>query len=137
VIYYFAYGSNLDLMQMRKRCPGSELVAPAVLADHTLLFAGYSKRWAGPVATVRKRPGHSVPGAVYRITRKDKRRLDGFEGCPFVYERRRVKVTTAEGAVDAYTYRMVDDRKRGRPSEKYLAAIVGGYHRLGFHLEAS
>ena len=35
---YFAYGSNLDFVQMRSRCPSAQFVAVAKLPDHQLAF---------------------------------------------------------------------------------------------------
>ena len=31
-VKYFAYGSNMDIAQMKRRCPEAELLGPAVLS---------------------------------------------------------------------------------------------------------
>jgi len=55
---YFAYGSNLDGAQMRRRCPSARLVGAAILDGYRLGFAGQSAAWGGGVATVvRDREG--------------------------------------------------------------------------------
>ena len=37
--YYIAYGSNLNIRQMRMRCPHARVVGTAVIKDYELLFA--------------------------------------------------------------------------------------------------
>ena len=38
--YYFAYGSNMNLGQMRFRCPDAEVVGNVRLEDYRLAFRG-------------------------------------------------------------------------------------------------
>lgn len=129
---YFAYGSNLDAEQMRRRCPGAAFVQKARLEGHTLNFVGHSANWGGPVATIRKHRGHTVPGVIYSLSRSDLARLDGFEGCPFVYERRVVSVRTRSGMRKVLVYVHTSTERGSRPSDKYLGVIYGAYQRLGF-----
>ncbi|MFI5246539.1 MAG: gamma-glutamylcyclotransferase family protein, partial [Gemmatimonadales bacterium] len=56
MVLYFAYGSNLDEAQMRERCPAAERVARATLRGHVLTFGGFSHKWNGAVASVRRAP---------------------------------------------------------------------------------
>ncbi len=77
---YFAYGSNLDFDQMRKRCPGARFVCRAVLKDHVLAFNSRSPARKCGVADVVPHAGHDVWGVVYRLSAKDLTALDGFEG---------------------------------------------------------
>ena len=37
----FAYGSNMDPVQMRQRCPGAETVGSGVLRDHRLVLPAH------------------------------------------------------------------------------------------------
>ncbi len=37
---YFAYGSNLNKIQMQKRCPDSELISECYLPGYELTFRG-------------------------------------------------------------------------------------------------
>ncbi len=39
---YFAFGSNMDVAQMARRCPGAQAMGRATLTDHRLVFRG---RW--------------------------------------------------------------------------------------------
>ena len=52
--FYIAYGSNLNLPQMRGRCPGATVVGTAIIKDSRLLFRG-SK--TGSYLTVGGRQG--------------------------------------------------------------------------------
>ena len=38
--YYIAYGSNLNIWQMLRRCPGARVLGTAVLTGWELLFKG-------------------------------------------------------------------------------------------------
>ena len=68
--YYIAYGSNLNVRQMRMRCPSARIIGTSVLKDYELLFKG-SK--TGSYLTVEKKPGGTVPVAVWKSLRMTKK----------------------------------------------------------------
>ncbi|OAQ59544.1 AIG2-like family domain-containing protein [Pochonia chlamydosporia 170] len=72
---YFSYGSNLHLIQMARRCPGSIFKGRATLP-------GY--RWQinerGVANVVPSADGSCVEGLVYSITPEDEKVLDRSEG---------------------------------------------------------
>ncbi|KPM45043.1 hypothetical protein AK830_g1434 [Neonectria ditissima] len=72
--YYFAYGSNLHLRQMKRRCPESKFIGCARLSHHRWQIneRGY--------ANVVEADGQWVDGLVYEIDEKDEARLDINEG---------------------------------------------------------
>ncbi|KAL6410393.1 Gamma-glutamylcyclotransferase-like protein [Ilyonectria robusta] len=72
--YYFAYGSNLHLRQMKRRCPGSKFIGCARLSHYRWQIneRGY--------ANVVEAEGHWVDGLVYEIDEEDEARLDINEG---------------------------------------------------------
>ncbi|KAH7158083.1 hypothetical protein B0J13DRAFT_618124 [Dactylonectria estremocensis] len=72
--YYFAYGSNLHLRQMKRRCPGSKFIGCARLSHYRWQIneRGY--------ANVVEAEGHWVDGLVYEIDEADESRLDINEG---------------------------------------------------------
>lgn len=82
--FYAAYGSNLNLPQMRKRCPCATVVGTAVIEDYRLLFRG-SK--TGSYLTIEPQEGGRVPVAVWEVTDEDERRLDQYEGYPAFYRK--------------------------------------------------
>jgi gamma-glutamylcyclotransferase len=135
-MFYFAFGSNLDRQQMKRRCPESKLVAPATLPNHALGFTGYSWAWGGAVATVAEKRGAETEGLLYKLTDDDLRALDSFEGHPNVYRRVRKYVRGADGRrVRAYVYiRPLDEPDD--PSEEYLRVIMRAYMKHGFSMRS-
>ncbi len=123
----FVFGSNLDLDQLRRRCPSAKVVGIATLSNFALTFAGHSDAWGGAVATIVRQRGAAVDGIVARVTLTDLAMLDRFEGVPFVYTRSRLTVTVADAPIRAYVYRMPDDTPAGVPSLRYVTQIARGY----------
>jgi gamma-glutamylcyclotransferase (GGCT)/AIG2-like uncharacterized protein YtfP len=135
-ILYFAYGSNLDLGQMQRRCPGSRLVGRGKLDGLRLAFAGHSKSWGGAVATVVPERGGACDGLVFACTPSDVRRLDACEGFPYCYDRRRFTVRLDDGTTcKAWTYFLPLTRKQGDPSDAYLSQIWNAYRTQGFDVD--
>ncbi|WP_426747457.1 gamma-glutamylcyclotransferase [Myxococcus faecalis] len=132
---YFAYGSNLDLAQMRTRCPGATVEARATLPGHTLVFGGYSHSWGGAVASLQRVRGAHVEGLLYRLTPEDVRALDAFEGHPFVYKRAVRLVTDMAGRRRrAQVYLMPEASfKPWAPAIRYFKVLWRAYERLGFN----
>lgn len=129
----FAYGSNLDQRQMRRRCPGSRPEARAVLRDHALRFGGHSVRWGGAVAGLVREDGARVEGLLYRVGREDLQRLDGYEGHPHVYRRETRTVIDETGRRRrAEVYLLPEGFSEGAPAAGYLSTIRRAYARLGF-----
>jgi len=89
---YFAYGSNLWIEQMAKRCPGSSFKGKGTLE-------GY--RWQinqrGVANVVKAAPSDSVEGLVFSVTTSDERTLDRNEGvAKKFYERQFLTITLEE-----------------------------------------
>ena len=84
--YVLAYGSNLCLERMKRRCPSSRVVGTADIPGYRLLF---KKSLTGAYATIEQDANWTVPVVVYRISASDELRLDRFEGCPTYYYKRR------------------------------------------------
>jgi hypothetical protein len=91
--YYFAYGSNMDLEQMRRRCPDSKLAGVAVLEDHQIGFTRFSVNRNSAVADVLVSPGRQVWGILYEVSTADLEKLDIAEGVPTAYRRSELTVS--------------------------------------------
>lgn len=129
----FAYGSNLSIAQMVRRCASSQFVARAELRGYELAFAGYSTRWAGPVATYTEARRRRVRGIVYSLSPADLARLDRIEGVPRVYERLRVPVhVDDERVLLVHAYRLSGFDRPSVPSSEYLGVIADAYRDWGF-----
>ena len=63
--YYIAYGSNLNVQQMKFRCPTARIVGTSVIKDYQLLYKG-SK--TGSYLTIEKKKGGIVPVAIWEVT---------------------------------------------------------------------
>lgn len=133
-ILYFAYGSNLDRSQMRRRCPGGRFVGCASLPGYDLGFGGYSRTWAGAVATLALSPGARVPGGLYELEHEDLAALDEYEGHPTFYIRKSVRISVdGHAPCPALTYSLHRRRTRpGKPSIRYLERIAAAYEALGY-----
>ena len=116
---YFAYGSNLCVAQMARRCPDATNPRPATLADHDWLI---NQRG---VATVEPFDGTQVHGVVWDLSDRDLATLDSAEGVPVRYRRDRLTVHTADGPAAAWVY--IDHRiETGAPRPGYLERIIDG-----------
>lgn len=134
---YFAYGSNINLGQMAKRCPDAQAVGTARLYGYELLFRGNS-RGAG-VATIAPRKGGEVRGLLWRITPLCELSLDKYEGYPRLYKKETVTVRTHDGwEIPVMTYVMADEWLRDPvlPSREYSATIREGYRQNGLPTRA-
>ncbi len=134
VKYYLAYGSNLNVEQMKVRCPEAKIIGTTTIAGYRLLFKG-SK--TGAYLTIEKMAGREVPVAVWAVNEADERSLDRYEGYPTFYYKQKFRVaakltdgTSAE--LGAFAYIMHEDRKLGVPSAWYVRGCLEGYSEFGF-----
>jgi gamma-glutamylcyclotransferase (GGCT)/AIG2-like uncharacterized protein YtfP len=73
---YFAYGANMSLSAMARRCPRSKALGPARLERHRL--AVMREGWL----TVTRASASSVHGVLWDLALADVAALDRFEGLP-------------------------------------------------------
>ena len=124
-MHYFAYGSNLNRKQMLERCPDSEPKFVATLPNYKLIFVGWSRKWWGGVATIKRLRGERVPGAVYEVSEQCLRQLDRFESG---YDRFKVTVYDEDGEpIETITYIKSGQLEETQPSKEYLTIIQQGY----------
>lgn len=131
---YIAYGSNLNLEQMKRRCPDAEVVGSSKLEGYRLYFCGGSY---SAVATVEPDEGSSVPILIWRISAKDEVALDRYEGYPHLYRKEWLKVELDGKKLSAMIYIMNTARlSKGLPSQSYYHTILEGYNSAGFDIAA-
>ena len=118
MIYYFAYGSNLHHLQMKRRCPNCRFVKKIILRNYTLTFR--SKYGA---ADIEKKMGKRVYGALYIISKADEKRLDIYEEYPSLYKKMYFNYQDKK----VMTYVMVKKSKFVSPKTRYLNTIKQGY----------
>ena len=123
---YFAYGSNLKLRQLLRRCPGSTVASRARLAGYRLAFTRYSTKRKGGVADIVAEEDAEVWGVLYDVDDEGMASLDAFEGVPRAYRRETLTVTDAEGVErEAQTY-IANRTGEFAPGREYLDLIVTG-----------
>ena len=118
MIYYFAYGSNLHHLQMKRRCPKCRYVKKFILNNYQLTF-----RNKGGWADIEKRTNKKVYGALYIISKYAESRLDKYEDYPIMYKKMYFKYESKK----VMTYTMVRKTKFVAPSTRYLNIIKQGY----------
>ncbi len=119
---YLAYGSNLHIEQMQRRCPTAEVLGTSTLLGYRLVFNG--------VATIEPDPDRSVPVLLWDIKPADEPPLDRYEGFPHLYRRETVQVELDGRTVDAMVYIMNSDGI-APPSPYYYDVIRQGYEMNG------
>lgn len=125
---YIAYGSNLNLRQMKRRCPTAKPVGDGIIGDHTMVFRGYGKG----VATVEKKEGSEVPALVWEVTKEDEKALDIYEGYPKLYHKEVWKLKHEDEEKEAFIYIMNEGLPEAKPSKLYYEVIKEGYRTAGF-----
>lgn len=127
---YIAYGSNMNIEQMARRCPTAKVVSTAELEDWRLRFKGGDN---SSVATVEPSAGNKVPILVWEIMPKDEASLDIYEGYPRLYRKEMMLVRIEKVIRLAMIYIMnADDLAYGNPSDVYYDTIRTGYINAGF-----
>ena len=133
--YYIAYGSNLNIPQMRMRCPSARVFGTSEIPDYRLLFKGSQ---TGAYLTIEPCEGSSVPVAVWSVTDADELALDRYEGSPSFYYKAEMKLPVRNiksGKIrnrKAFVYIMHEDRQIGIPSRFYVSTCMEGYSSFGF-----
>ena len=115
---YFAYGSNLNHFQMKRRCKDSKFLKKIKLKDFRLTFRSKYR-----AADIEVKKNSIVPGALFEISRSDEKKLDVYEDYPFLYKKYYFKYYNKK----VMTYIMTKKTKFKYPTQKYLNVIKRGY----------
>ena len=120
---YFAFGSNLNRKQIKRRCKNSRFISRHILKNYQLVFR--SKYGA---ADIQRKKGSSVLGAIYDINKADEKKLDAYEEFPKVYVKKYFKIWGKK----VMFYYMSSKTKQTEPSRRYLSSIIQGYKDCGY-----
>src|SRR6056300_241782 len=115
---YFAYGSNLNLFQMKKRCKDSVFLKKINLKDFKLTFRSKYR-----AADIEPKKNSIVPGGLFEISKSDKRKLDIYEDYLILYK----KYYFTHYKKKIMTYTMIKKTSFRYPTEKYLNTVKQGY----------
>jgi gamma-glutamylcyclotransferase (GGCT)/AIG2-like uncharacterized protein YtfP len=119
-LLYFAYGSNLWLDQMARRCPGS-------------VFAGIAelKHWKWFISTrgyanIMPSQGDVVHGMVYALAATNEESLDKYEGVPYAYMKQKHAVEMGGETVEVLVYVDVLRLQEGTIKGEYITRMNYG-----------
>jgi hypothetical protein len=110
---YFAYGSNMDVNAMARRCPRSRALGPARLERHRLQVM--REGWL----TAVRDPRSAVHGVLWELALSDVGALDRYEGLP-------------DGLYDKFVQTIVAQRGPRRAIVYYGANSGPGTTRPGY-----
>jgi len=128
--YYAAYGSNLNMAQMAKRCPHAVLIGTARLKHWRLVFKG--------CLDIEPCYEDELPLGIWEIDEDDEYRLDRYEGYPRFYEKTvlRLPVKFREGGrprmLDCLIYIMQPGYPERDVTSYYYETCSQGYRDFGF-----
>lgn len=143
-VWYFAYGSNLNVAQLMTRIGKWKAARKAVLKNHKLTFDICSPSWGGGVADIVESEGNSVKGAIYRISKEQLYVLDTYEGYngkgrQNFYERNEpecpMPVISQGRKVGVVTYWVANKSAKIefiKPTNKYMETLVEGLRQHGW-----
>ncbi len=115
---YFAYGSNLNHLQMKRRCKDSVFLKKYELKGYRLNFRSQYR-----AADIEEKKNSSVLGALFEISKSDEKKLDIYEDFPILYNKLYFKYYNKK----VMTYIMNKKTKFRYPTERYLNVIKQGY----------
>ena len=115
---YFAYGSNLNHFQMKKRCRDSKFLKKIELKNFRLTFRSIYR-----AADIERKKNSIVQGALFNISKTDEKKLDLYEDFPTLYKKHYFFYNKKK----VMTYVMVKKTSFMYPKERYLNTIKQGY----------
>ena len=115
---YFAYGSNLNHFQMKRRCKDSIYLKKINLKNFRLTFRSKYR-----AADIEPKKNSMVPGGLFEISRSDEKKLDVYEDFPILYK----KYYFDYYGKRVMTYTMNNKTPFKFPTERYLNVVKKGY----------
>ena len=115
---YFAYGSNLHHYQMKRRCKDSVFIKKINLKNFRLTFRSKYR-----AADIENKKNSVVPGGLFRISKRDEKKLDMYEDFPSLYKKHYFFYYGKK----VMTYTMVRKTPFRFPTERYLNIVKRGY----------
>ena len=119
---YFAYGSNLNHFQMKRRCKDAIFIKKFDLKGYKLNFRSKYR-----AADIEKKKNSIVPGALFEISKSDEKKLDLYEDFPVLY----TKMYFFYYNKKVMTYTMNHKTEFRYPTERYLNVVKKGYKDCG------
>ena len=115
---YFAYGSNLHHLQMKRRCKDSIFLKKLYLKNFRLTFGSKYR-----AADIEPNKNSIVQGALFEISKSDEKKLDVYEDYPTLYK----KYYFTYYRKKVMTYTMTKKTSFTFPTDRYLNIVKRGY----------
>ena len=131
--YYLAYGSNLNLEQMKIRCPTAKPIGNTCISGYRLVFKGDEDDYA--YLTIETDKDSFVPLGLFELSSNDISSLDSYEGFPKFYSKRFLPVEINNKRKKALVYIMNEGFDYHLPSTEYVKTCMEGYRDFGFNKE--
>jgi gamma-glutamylcyclotransferase (GGCT)/AIG2-like uncharacterized protein YtfP len=123
---YFAYGSNMARLQMKRLCPGAKFASRGILRDHQLAFTRPGGEFGGGIADLKPVKGRVVEGVLWEVTEAHLKALDEYEEVPRAYVRKSVTLEKPDGTpVTAFAYFAIPVGNYA-PSRRYMRLVIQG-----------
>ena len=115
---YFAYGSNLNHFQMKRRCKDSVYLKKINLKNFRLTFRSKYR-----AADIEPKKNSIVVGGLFEISKSDEKKLDVYEDFPILYKKHFFFYYKKK----VMTYIMVKKTPFRFPTDRYLNIVKRGY----------
>jgi 5-oxoprolinase (ATP-hydrolysing) len=127
----FGFGSNMDLVQIKARCPSANLICRAKVMDKEIRYTRYSETRKGGVADMFEAVGHEVYGLVININDKDLKYLDKIECDYNGYKRIEIDAYDDNNQkFHCYAYDVIDKKPDIPPTKIYEWLVYSGAYYL-------
>lgn len=131
-MFYLAYGSNLNVEQMMKRCPRALKVGKTTIPNMRLVFRGY--------ADIEASAGDKVHVGVWHVTSDCERALDRYEGVRVGLYRKEylpIRIKRGDDVTEerALVY-VMNDTRYSDPDNWYFACCKRGYQDFDMPVSA-
>jgi gamma-glutamylcyclotransferase (GGCT)/AIG2-like uncharacterized protein YtfP len=123
---YFAYGSNLNHFQMKRRCKDSIFLKKINLKNFRLTFRSKYR-----AADIEPKKNFNVLGGLFEISKSDEKKLDVYEDYPILYR----KYYFTYYGKKVMTYTMTKKTSFRFPTERYLNVVKRGYNDCSLNIK--
>ena len=122
---HFAYGSNMDVVLMERRCPTARFAGRAMLPSYRFMIMreGY--------ASIAAQPGSCVYGMLWRLAARDLAALNAYERLDAGLYRAETHAIVANRRRHAALVYVGASRVHGRPLSGYLETVIAAASAAG------
>lgn len=124
---YFAYGSNMDELQMINRCPDARLIGISTVENMKFVLD------SSGAASIVPQIGSRVTGVIWLVTKREIKSLDRYEGVSSgCYRKERISVTVNDQRCNALVYISNRDITHAGHRSGYMDRIIKAarHHRF-------